>query len=144
MYADDSISYPDGSLWSDNYGYRLGFSTYNAAVGFTADVETFDQQLSGYPYWNSVQDPGRYRNNGSACGFGHHSPQWGNVGTDGAYAVMQGDGNFVLYGSNNMAGWATNTSGNYPGAFIALQNDGNLVVYTAGGVPIWSFWGRIC
>jgi hypothetical protein len=42
-------------------------------------------------------------------------------------AIMQTDGNFVIYGFP-AALWSTNTGG-YPASFITLQDDGNLVVY---------------
>ena len=52
-------------------------------------------------------------------------------------AVMQGDGNFVVYDLASIPRFATNTSGN-PGAWLALQNDGNVVVYSSGGAPLWA------
>jgi len=61
------------------------------------------------------------------------------TGTDGVNvtrAVMQGDGNFVLYAGANPV-WATDTQGQ-PGAYLVLQNDGNLVTYNLGGTSIWS------
>jgi hypothetical protein len=52
-------------------------------------------------------------------------------------AIMQGDGNFVVYAVGGGALWSTGTDGN-PGAWLAMQTDGNLVVYTAEGQPLWS------
>jgi hypothetical protein len=56
-------------------------------------------------------------------------------------AIMQTDGNFVVYHPNGKALWATGTDGN-PGAYIILQRDGNLVVYRAGdmdsGNALWA------
>ncbi len=49
-------------------------------------------------------------------------------------AVMQSDGNFVIYGYPDSI-WATNTY-NQDGAFIVLQDDGTLVLY--GTTPIWT------
>jgi exopolysaccharide biosynthesis protein len=49
-------------------------------------------------------------------------------------AVMQSDGNFVIYGYPDPL-WATNTY-NHEDAFIVLQDDGSLVVY--GTTPIWT------
>ena len=81
-------------------------------------------------------------------------------------AIMQGDGNFVLYGPsgalwstatwgghNNRtlvmqkdgnlviygpsgALWATNTT-DIAGVSLVVQNDSNLVLYAPGGIPLW-------
>jgi RHS repeat-associated protein len=57
------------------------------------------------------------------------------------YAIMQTDGNFVLYNSSNSALWSTGTAGSNASS-IFMQDDGNLVsyvfkwsagVYAAGG-----------
>jgi hypothetical protein len=56
--------------------------------------------------------------------------------TGANFAIMQGDGNFVVY-SPAGAVWSSNTYGN-PGAFLAIQTDGNLVVYSPGGVALWN------
>jgi hypothetical protein len=50
----------------------------------------------------------------------------------GTSAVMQADGNFVLYTPSGQPVWHTQTSGN-PGAFFNVQDDGNLVVYSSTG-----------
>jgi hypothetical protein len=52
-------------------------------------------------------------------------------------AVMQGDGNFVLYTSAGSPVWASGTAGN-TGAKLTLQNDGNLVLASASGATLWS------
>jgi hypothetical protein len=57
------------------------------------------------------------------------------AGSDAQLAIMQGDGNFVIYDSRNRPLWATGTNGN-PGAYLALQNDGNLVIYAADNVTV--------
>ena len=49
-------------------------------------------------------------------------------------AVMQSDGNFVIYGYPDPI-WATNTY-NQDGAYIVLQDNGTLVVYET--TPIWA------
>jgi hypothetical protein len=65
-------------------------------------------------------------------------PIWasGTDGRDVSIAVMQGDGNFVLYGGSG-AVWATGTHGN-PGSFIVVQNDGNTVIYGPNGNALWA------
>ncbi|OIJ97810.1 hypothetical protein BIV25_13470 [Streptomyces sp. MUSC 14] len=55
-------------------------------------------------------------------------------GHSGAYAVMQTDGNLVVYSSTGTALWSTHTNG-HSGAYFLVQDDGNLVVYGAGGGP---------
>jgi len=60
----------------------------------------------------------------------------GTVGHPGAVAVMQFDGNLVVYlGTRPL--WSTGTFGN-PGAWLALQDDGNLVVYSAQNRALWA------
>lgn len=53
----------------------------------------------------------------------------------GCRAVMQGDGNFVVYRGNQPL-WSSRTQNN-PGAFFAYQTDGNMVVYK-GSQAKWS------
>ena len=59
-----------------------------------------------------------------------------NAFGNGNTAIMQDDGNFVLYDQNNQPVWASGTSGN-PGAHLAVQDDGNVVVYLNGN-PLWA------
>jgi hypothetical protein len=68
---------------------------------------------------------------------------WASNTSNGKVALMQQDGNFVLYDGNFNSGgglgtpvWASNTSGN-PGAYLGVQNDGNLVVYL-GPTALWA------
>ncbi len=51
-------------------------------------------------------------------------------------AVMQGDGNFVVYDYANRVIAKSDTYS--PGAFLRLQDDGNLVIYDRVGRPIWA------
>jgi hypothetical protein len=64
---------------------------------------------------------------------------WREPGTGAAasLAVMQTDGNFVLYtpGASRIA-WQSDTSG-HAGADIVLENDGSLVLATSQGVLLW-------
>jgi hypothetical protein len=52
-------------------------------------------------------------------------------------AVMQSDGNFVLYGAGRVL-WNSQTNGRAPGGRIIVQGDGNLVIYRRDGVAVWS------
>ena len=55
----------------------------------------------------------------------------------GQYAIMQGDGNFVEYGTGGVALFNTGTWGN-PNALLYIQDDGNLVVYSSTWIPLWN------
>jgi hypothetical protein len=58
-------------------------------------------------------------------------------GKAASYAVMQDDGNFVVYDSFQNPLFDTQTNGHL-GAFVILQDDGNLVIYDLDGVtPLW-------
>lgn len=60
----------------------------------------------------------------------------GSGGSPSSYAVMQGDGNFVVYDNGNVR-FHTGTNG-HPGAYLRFQNsDGNLVVYSTAGQALW-------
>ena len=50
--------------------------------------------------------------------------------------VMQPDGNFVLYDSNNTPLWNANTE-NKGGYRLTLETDGNLYIYDINGNQIW-------
>jgi hypothetical protein len=60
-----------------------------------------------------------------------------NAWNNGNIAIMQDDGNLVLYDVNNGPVWASNTAGN-PGAFLSVQDDGNLVVRDQNNNPLWA------
>jgi hypothetical protein len=73
----------------------------------------------------------------SDCNFVvYHPPRplWAS-GTQGrgsaCWAVMQGDGNLVVYTQDGAPVWASGTQGN-ANAEVVMQDDGNLVVYSAG------------
>jgi hypothetical protein len=58
------------------------------------------------------------------------------AGNPGARAVLQPDGNFVVYSASNAVLWSSNTGG-HPGATLTVQNDGNAVLY-ANGQALWA------
>jgi len=74
-------------------------------------------------------------------------PQWesGTSGNFGAYAVMQVDGDFVVYpmgksapapGQPTPALWSSGSYG-HPGSYADLKQDGQAVVRTEGGSILW-------
>lgn len=54
----------------------------------------------------------------------------------GDRVVLQGDGNLVLY-AGSTAKWNSNTVGK-GGTRLIMQNDGNLVLYTSAGKAVWN------
>ena len=58
-------------------------------------------------------------------------------GTAPGQAIVQSDGNFVIYDAAGSALWTAGTAGN-PGAYLRIQDDGNVVIYGANARPIWS------
>lgn len=60
-------------------------------------------------------------------------------GNPGAFAQLQGDGNFVIYSSSNKPLWHTNTRDI---TTIRIQDDGNFVGYSASGASWWSGYVR--
>jgi predicted Zn-dependent protease len=61
----------------------------------------------------------------------------GTAGTSAGQAVMQTDGNFVVYDAQIKDQWVTGTTGN-PNARLQVNDDGNVVVYKANDEPAWS------
>lgn len=66
------------------------------------------------------------------------TPIWATAtsGRGTVLAIMQRDGNFVIYDSAGAPVWSTGTNPN--GSTLAVQNDGNTVVYSAAAQPLWS------
>jgi hypothetical protein len=66
-------------------------------------------------------------------------PLWASntAGTSIGMAVMQGDGNFVIYDARGEPVWSSGTP-DAPGARLVLQNDGNLVLYDSEQIPRWN------
>jgi hypothetical protein len=61
----------------------------------------------------------------------------GTGGHPGAKAVMQDDGNLVVYGPTGAVLWASGTAG-HPGARLTVQDDANVVVYSSANRALWA------
>lgn len=68
---------------------------------------------------------------------GHASWASNTSGRPVGVAIMQRDGNLVLYGRGGRALWASNTSAK-PGSHLVVQNDRNVVIYQPDGHPVWA------
>ena len=80
-----------------------------------------------------------YQRDGNVVLYQGPTPLWASqtAGHSDGSAVMQADGNFVVYDAAGRAAWASNTPGN-PGASLHVQNDGNVVIYAINGTPLWA------
>jgi hypothetical protein len=124
MLANDEIG-PGDSLYSATRAFRLNFQITdgNLVLGVLDDRTLPRDSIDGdyVPMWDAGIN------------------LLPNVGT--GKAIMQEDGNFVVYEfivpEGSVPAWNSQTYGN-PGAFLRCQDDGNLVVYSNTGVPLWS------
>jgi len=58
-------------------------------------------------------------------------------GTSPGQAVMQTDGNFVVYDASSVQRWNSGTSG-HPNAYLVLEDDGAIFIYSETGAPLWA------
>lgn len=79
------------------------------------------------------------QSDGNFVVYSSGKPKWssGTAGNAGGFVVMQGDGNLVVYPASGAAKWSSSTA---PAAksVLVMQDDGNLVIYSQGGLPLWS------
>ena len=135
---------PDGSSWS-TCGNTVNHDGTSVGVHITSQTLPAVEHLA--PGMARYSADGRfaftYQTDGNLVlyqidGGGWH-PIWGiqRFTSSPGYAVMQSDGNLVVYDSSWHYYWASNTSGN-PGAWLVVQNDGNVVIYKPLWTPIWA------
>ena len=101
------------------------------------DVVTVGGDGCGGVNWDSWSDFDWAR-----YGQGTHQSASEPRGRRAAEAIMQADGNFVIYDIEDgspIPVWSTNTAGN-PGAYLNVQDDGNVVIYSASNAVLWSLF----
>jgi hypothetical protein len=107
------------SLYSPLKLYRLTMQTDNNLVVYTNANINLLYNRAGIPIWATTT--------ANSCAV---------------RAIMQTDGNFVLYKTKISsapiyAAYSSNTQGN-PGSWITMQDDGNLVIYAPNGRALWA------
>lgn len=130
VYSYSSQSLPAGGSFAGQYLFP-GDSLIGNQCYFHLDMQT-DGNLVTYE------------------GPGTSGPWWATMTNNpqepGGFAVMQSDGNFVVYTFLDPSGtfysglppvWASNTAGN-ANDYLVQQDDGNLVVYNKNNNAIWS------
>ncbi|WP_435271365.1 hypothetical protein [Streptomyces sp. 1222.5] len=108
---------------SSSAGYIASGTTLRSGWSAQAKLTRLVMQSDG----NLVM----YRNRDGAAIWSTHTS-----GHSGAYAVMQTDGNFVVYDAGSQPLWSTHTAGN-SGAWANMQDDGNFVIYK-GSTALWN------
>jgi len=61
----------------------------------------------------------------------------GTNGTGADHVSFQSDGNLVVYDASNNAKWVSGSNGT-GATTLKMQSDGNLVIYNASGGAVWS------
>ena len=76
---------------------------------------------------------------GNLVVYGNGRPQWqsGTAGHSGASLILQSDGNAVIYTATGRPVWHSGTGGRSASSLV-MQSDGNLVIYGSDGLPTWS------
>lgn len=77
------------------------------------------------------------QNDGNFVLYGKNNALWStDTVANGDYLIMQEDGNLNIYVSCNFATWSSNTQ--FSGDYLVCQDDGNLVIYNEYNEPVWS------
>ena len=139
-------SAPDGYIhfFDQNPGSSSG-SGWKGVGGMISDKKdrlSEGQTLSPNHYITSAD--GSFvlamQSDGNLVIYGNKGAIWSS-GTDkypGSYLGVQGDGNVVVYRSDNKSSvWAVN-AGTAEAPSLVMQNDGNLVLYNSAGKPYWA------
>ena len=127
LHQGDSIRSGGGCMelrffYADGYYNRL-------------DLRGVDGAGCGTSNWDSYSDF-----DWSGIGQGTHASANEPRGMRPAEAIMQTDGNFVVYDLETGAPiWNTHTDG-HPGAYLNVQDDGNLVIYGPADEVLWSLY----
>ena len=110
---------------------------FHDADGFynRLDLRSVGGAGCGASNWDSYSDF-----DWGSVGKGLHESSNEPRGIRAAEAIMQYDGNFVVYDlEHGTPVWSTHTDGN-PGAYLNVQGDGNLVIYSATNAVLWSLF----
>jgi len=141
---------------TDVFGHEIGKSdfgglvynfTYNKAGELIAQSNTAATQIlqSGVTLTagQSVYSPSQryqleYQGDGNFVLYGPAGALWASntVSSNAGRAVMQADGNLVVYDTSNNVKWTSNTSGN-SGASLSVTDNGELEILSTSGAILW-------
>jgi hypothetical protein len=143
--AEENAHLIDGPEWNDRYlnitrEYTLGMSAVTPSAPGSGTLFSGNQL---YPDAQSQCSSSgficlRYQGDGNLVLYENGNGMWSTGATGGnpGYAIMQSDGNFVVYDGSNRGVWSTGTMG-HPGAYLTVHSDGDLVVYASDGSILW-------
>jgi hypothetical protein len=163
VYGDPNVYGSDNILWDSNTDGTPGATLSVQNNGDVALMSPSGTALwdtgttGGMPAGNRILTPGQsvssangqYRltlqSNGNLAEYGLSGANgWSSntTASTSAEAIMQYDGNFVLYGAKNGDGsnsvlWASGTAGNF-GATLTVQNNGKITVLDDSGSTLWT------
>jgi hypothetical protein len=147
-FASDTVGNPGSYLIVEDDGYAAVYGPDGSRLWYTH---------TGPPAAGDTMQPGEmldpsiesanglytlvYQSDGNLVLYrnGSTNALWAS-GTDGSSrgsAIMQIDGNFVVYDQSGNAVFAAGTNGN-PGSRLVVQDDGNVVIYTTDGTALWA------
>ena len=115
-----------------------GIGLANVASAATGDTLAAGQQLTVGQ--SLVSTDGRYtaimQGDGNFVVYGPAGAGW-NTGVSSAdHIVMQADGNLDTYNSANNYTWSSGTATSHNDRLV-MQSDGNLVIYSGNNVALW-------
>lgn len=129
------IYHPNGhAVWATNTWLPTGPTASGSTMQSGHVLNPGDATRSASGRYTFV-----YQTDGNLVLYDGGQALWAS-GTDGrpdGVAIMQGDGNLVVYVRNGRPVWASGTDGQ-PGNQLAVQDDGNVVVYRSDGHPAWA------
>jgi hypothetical protein len=127
---------------NQSYGIHIPGTPPSDSASFMNSSGPYDGKWAGFSYYDAhamkaLYSPAPY--GPRVLNPGEQLLQGQHIRSDNGrfFALMQGDGNFVIYNYNTPL-WATNTWGNPSINRCVMQEDGNLVLYDTDNVAHWS------
>jgi len=147
-FASNTVGNPGSYLVVEDDGYAAVYSPDGTRLWYThtGPPATGDTMQAGEMLDPSIESANGlytliYQSDGNLVLYpnGSTNALWasGTNGSSRGSAIMQTDGNFVVYDQSGNAVFAAGTDGN-PGSRLVVQNDGNVVIYAPDGTALWA------
>jgi hypothetical protein len=116
-----------------------GLGVADVASAASTDTLSAGQQLTVGQ--SLISADGRYtaimQGDGNFVVYGPAGAGWNTGGSSANRIVMQGDGNLVSYNASGGYTWSSSTAPS-SGDRLVMQSDGNLVIYSGSNIALWS------